>query len=114
MAFSLLWACVLIVFFSVSIAEKPNISALYPPKWKESPDNFDKYKLQNGKYVIDPWIYTERLGMYRILLIKTAKYFERFGEDNEQNPLWGLALQFGWQYTSGKNVSYFYSNDQLI
>ncbi|XP_054992710.1 protein LEG1 homolog [Sorex araneus] len=102
MAFFALWYCVLVGSFSVSLAEMLNLSALYPPKWEESPGEFSNYTSRNGKYVINPWVYPERLGMYKILLNKTAKYFQRFGKDNEENLLWGLPLQHGWQYSSGR------------
>ncbi|XP_055982343.1 protein LEG1 homolog [Sorex fumeus] len=104
MAFFALWSYVLVGCFSISTAEIEtfNLSALYPPKWEESPSQFSNYTSQNGKYVVNPWVYPERLGLYKILLSKTAKYFQRFGKDNEQNPLWGLPLQHGWQYSSGR------------
>ncbi|XP_036174038.1 protein LEG1 homolog isoform X1 [Myotis myotis] len=102
MAFPSLWACLLIGCFSVSLAEASNLSDLYPPLWKESPGQFSDYRVKNGKYVINPWVYPERLGMYKILLSQTASYFEKFAPENEQNILWGLPLQYGWQYTTGR------------
>ena len=59
--------------------------------------------MKNGKYIIDPWVYPKRMGMYKILLNKTASYFEKFAPDNEQNFLWGLPLQHSWQFITGKN-----------
>ncbi|XP_060046818.1 protein LEG1 homolog [Erinaceus europaeus] len=102
MAFFSLWACVLVGCFSASLAEALNLSAVYPPLWDESPGQLSDYRVENRKYIIDPWIYLERMGMYRILLNKTAKYFETYGPENEQNTLWGLPLQHGWQYGSGR------------
>ncbi|XP_036270862.1 protein LEG1 homolog [Pipistrellus kuhlii] len=102
MAFLSLWACLLIGYFSVSLAEAYNFSDLYPPLWKESPGQFSDYRIKNGKYIINPWVYPERLGMYKILLSQTASYFEKFAPENEQNILWGLPIQHGWQYTSGR------------
>ncbi|MCQ8064056.1 Leg1-related protein, partial [Salmonella enterica] len=83
-------------------AETSNLSTLYPPFWEASPSLFADYESQRDKIVVNPWIYPERLGLYRILLNKTAKYFERFGENNEQNFFWGLPLQHGWQFSSGR------------
>ncbi|XP_004846174.1 protein LEG1 homolog [Heterocephalus glaber] len=68
----------------------------------ESPGQFSDYRVENGKYIIDPWVFTDRMGMYRVLLNKTATYFAKFGPENEQNILWGLPLQHGWQYSSGR------------
>ncbi|XP_043745773.1 protein LEG1 homolog [Cervus elaphus] len=85
-------------------AEVFGLSGQYPPLWDESPGQFSDYSVENGKYIIDPWVYPKRMGMYKILLNKTASYFEKFAPDNEQNFLWGLALQHGWQFTSGRLV----------
>ena len=105
------WACILIGCFSVSLAEAASLSDLYPPLWEESPGQFSGYKVENGKYIINPWIYPERMGMYKILRTQTARYFEKFAPENEKNVLWGLPLQHGWQYSTGKNDSCFQSDD---
>ncbi|KAM9676048.1 protein LEG1 homolog [Dama dama] len=97
-------ACVLVGCIFVSSAEVFGLSGQYPPLWDESPGQFSDYSVENGKYIIDPWVYPKRMGMYKILLNKTASYFEKFAPDNEQNFLWGLALQHGWQFTSGRLV----------
>ncbi|EHB16532.1 hypothetical protein GW7_05229 [Heterocephalus glaber] len=78
------WAWVLVGCTSASLAGASGLSDLYPPLWKESPE----------------WGCTE-------LLNKTATYFAKFGPENEQNILWGLPLQHGWQYSSDMN--YFLS-----
>lgn len=111
MAFLPLWVFVLAGCFSVSLAEASNLSDLYPPLWEESPSQFSDYRVENGKHIINPWVYPDRIGAYRILLNKTASYFEKFAPENELNLLWGLPLQHGWQYSSGKNDFYFYSNN---
>lgn len=106
MAFNIFWACVIIGCIFASIAKASNISDVYPPLWKESPGQFSDYKIENGKYIINFWHYPERLGTYKILLNKTAKYFAKFSSENEQNILWGLPVHHGWQYHTGKNVSF--------
>ncbi|XDB53606.1 hypothetical protein AB1E18_007123 [Capra hircus] len=85
-------------------AEVFNLSDQYPPLWNESPGQFSDYSMENGKYIIDPWVYPKRMGMYKILLNKTASYFEKFAPDNEQNFLWGLPLQHSWQFITGRLV----------
>ncbi|KAM5286464.1 protein LEG1 homolog [Hipposideros larvatus] len=102
MAFLPPWACILVGCFSVALAEVSSLSDLYPPLWKDSPGQLSGYRVDNGKYIIDPWVYPERLGMYKILLSQTARYFEKFAPGNEQNLLWGLPLQHGWQYSTGR------------
>ncbi|XP_027803200.1 protein LEG1 homolog [Marmota flaviventris] len=96
------WVCVLVGSLSFSLAGDLNFLDMYPPLWKESPGQFSDYPVENGTYIINPWIFPERLGMYKILLNQTATYFEKFASGNEQNLLWGLALQHGWQYSSGR------------
>nr|XP_004651279.1 protein LEG1 homolog [Jaculus jaculus] len=97
------WAWVLAGCLSAA-AGASDLSGLYPPLWEESPGQFSDYRVENGKYIIDPWIFTERMGAYRILLNQTAPYFEKYAPENEQNILWGLPLQHGWQYSSGRLV----------
>ncbi|XP_031236190.1 protein LEG1 homolog [Mastomys coucha] len=96
------WVWVLAGCFSAAVARISNISVLYPPFWEESPEQLSDYRLEDGKHIINPWIFTDRMGMYRILLTETATYFARYGPENEQNLLWGLPLQFGWQYQTGR------------
>ncbi|XP_010624075.1 protein LEG1 homolog [Fukomys damarensis] len=96
------WAWVLLGCASASLAGALSLSDLYPPLWQESPGQFSDYRVENGKYVIDPWVFTDRMGMYKVLLNRTATYFAKFGPENEQNLLWGLPLQHGWQYRSGR------------
>nr|XP_044613291.1 protein LEG1 homolog isoform X7 [Equus asinus] len=88
--------------FVITCIGASSISDAYPPLWKESPGEFSDYKVENGKYVINVWHYLERMGTYKILLNKTAKYFEKFAPENEQNILWGLPVHHGWQYYTGR------------
>nr|XP_003404076.1 protein LEG1 homolog [Loxodonta africana] len=102
MAFFPSWACVIVGCISASLAVTSNLSDLYPPLWEESPGQFSDYRMKDGQYIINAWVYPERMGMYKILLTQTARYFERFAPENEQNVLWGLPLQHGWQYSTGR------------
>ncbi|XP_010624073.1 protein LEG1 homolog [Fukomys damarensis] len=102
MAFVPSWACLLVGCISASLAVSSKISDVYPPLWEESPGQFNDYKVENEKYIIDIWNYSQRLGMYKILLNQTTKYFEKFAPDNEQNLLWGLPVHHGWQYHTGR------------
>ncbi|XP_045428775.1 protein LEG1 homolog isoform X2 [Pipistrellus kuhlii] len=79
-----------------------NLSDAYPPLWKDCPDQLSDYKKENGKYIINSWHYLERQGTYKVLLNATAKYFEKFAPENEQNILWGLPIFHGWQYHTGR------------
>uniref|UniRef100_A0A452T050 UPF0762 protein C6orf58-like n=1 Tax=Ursus maritimus TaxID=29073 RepID=A0A452T050_URSMA len=96
------WTCVLVACFSASLAGTSDVPDPYPPLWKMSAGQFSDYRVENGKYIIDPWVYNERMGMYKILVNKTASYFENIVANNDQNILWGLPLQHGWQYRTGR------------
>ncbi|CAH6778163.1 protein LEG1 homolog [Phodopus roborovskii] len=96
----LVW--VLVGCLSAAVAEDPNLSSLYPPFWEDITGQLSGFDLEDGKYIINPWEFTDRMKLYKILLNKTAPYFAKYGPENEQNLLWGLPLQFGWQYTTGR------------
>ncbi|XP_048453203.1 protein LEG1 homolog isoform X1 [Rhincodon typus] len=74
----------------------------YPPLWDNVPDSLDSFVTIHNKTLINPWNYQERMGMYKILLNVTAKYMESFGPRNTGNVLWGLPLQHGWQFNTGR------------
>ncbi|XP_036624470.1 protein LEG1 homolog [Trichosurus vulpecula] len=94
--------CALAGHVSAFLVETSSLTDLYPPLWKECPGQFSDYRVENGVYTINPWLYPERMGMYKILVTFTAEYFERFAPNNEANILWGLPLQHGWQYETGR------------
>ncbi|XP_008852980.1 protein LEG1 homolog [Nannospalax galili] len=87
--------------FSAALAQYFDSSALYSPLWGESPGQLNDYRLENGKFTINPQVFTNRMGMYKNLLTQTAKYSEKFAPANEQNFLWGLPLFYGCQYKLG-------------
>ncbi|GAB1295005.1 hypothetical protein APTSU1_001023900 [Apodemus speciosus] len=96
------WVWALAACFSAAVAEIPDTSDPHPPLWEDSPEQLSDYRLEGGKHIINPWIFTDRMGMYRILLKETATYFARYGPENEQNLLWGLPVMLGWQYQTGR------------
>ncbi|XP_040821392.1 protein LEG1 homolog [Ochotona curzoniae] len=102
MALLSFWSFILVGCFAVSLAGASSLSELYPALWEESPGQFSDFKVENNVYIINPWAYLDRMGMYKILLNNTARYFEKFGPENEQNILWGLPLQYSWQHKTGR------------
>ncbi|XP_068087607.1 protein LEG1 homolog isoform X2 [Hyperolius riggenbachi] len=74
----------------------------YPPMWDRVPGSLSDFRIQDGKVVIDPWNYLERMGMYKILLNITAPFLDMKKPDNKKNILWGLPLQHGWQFHTGR------------
>ncbi|XP_054849886.1 protein LEG1 homolog [Eublepharis macularius] len=74
----------------------------FPPLWHLAPGNLEDYPIQGNKVVVAAWNYKERMGLYKLMLNHSAKYFAALGANNEGNILWGLPLQHGWQYRSGR------------
>ncbi|NWU16970.1 LEG1H protein, partial [Cephalopterus ornatus] len=74
----------------------------YPPLWDLAPENLLDFPVKDNKIVINAWNYQERLGVYKSILNSSAKYFSAFGPQNTGNILWGLALQHGWQFRTGR------------
>ncbi|XP_009930206.2 protein LEG1 homolog isoform X1 [Opisthocomus hoazin] len=76
----------------------------YPPLWDLAPENLLDFLVKDNKIFINAWNYQERLGVYKNLLNSSAKYFTAFGSQNFGNILWGLPLQHGWQFRTGRLV----------
>ncbi|NXM62755.1 LEG1H protein, partial [Illadopsis cleaveri] len=75
---------------------------VYPPLWDLARENLLDFPVKDNKIVINAWNYQDRLGVYKSLLNASAKYFGAFGPQNSGNILWGLPLQHGWQYRTGR------------
>ncbi|KAG9493529.1 hypothetical protein GDO78_001432, partial [Eleutherodactylus coqui] len=84
----------------------PEVSSdneIYPPLWEFVPESLDDFIVSEEKAVIDPWLYLDRLAMYKILLNVTAQFLDMKEPGNKKNVLWGLPLQNGWQCLTGMN-----------
>ncbi|NXB78740.1 LEG1H protein, partial [Donacobius atricapilla] len=75
---------------------------VYPPLWDLAPENLLDFPIKDNKIVLSAWNYEDRLGVYKSLLNASAKYFNAFGPQNSGNILWGLPLQHGWQFRTGR------------
>ncbi|NXR82840.1 LEG1H protein, partial [Pycnonotus jocosus] len=93
---------------------------LYPPLWDLATGNLLDFPVKDNKIVISVWNYQGRLGVYKSLLNASAKYFDAFGPQNSGNILWGLPLQHGWQFRTGRladhsgETSCGYENGELL
>ncbi|NWH84756.1 LEG1H protein, partial [Aegithalos caudatus] len=93
---------------------------VYPPLWDLAPENLLDFPVKDNKIVINAWNYQDRLGVYKSLLNASAKYFGAFGPQNSGNILWGLPLQHGWQFRTGRLVDHSgvtscgYENGELL
>ncbi|XP_053240026.1 protein LEG1 homolog [Podarcis raffonei] len=104
------------------LAEEPeNYSDAVPLLWHSAPGNLGDYPVNGSNILINPWSYPQRLGLYKILLKATSNFFAPPGPNDadnnvpgrlpqqhglqyisNKNILWGLALQHGWQYSTGR------------
>ena len=65
--------------------------------WEDAPDTLDWYT-RGGITLINPWNYIQRLGLYKIILKQTEQCMLDLGLTADQDPLWGLPIQHGWQF----------------
>ncbi|KAM4771004.1 protein LEG1 homolog [Rhinophrynus dorsalis] len=67
---------------------------------KECCGHTDDLEIQNSKCIMNPWNYLERLRMFKMLLNVTGQLNQTV--NNKNNVLWGLTLQTGWQFHTGR------------
>ncbi|KAM9316668.1 protein LEG1 homolog [Gastrophryne carolinensis] len=92
--------CLFLVFVNANTQPSEN-NDYYPPMWDIIPDNLSDVS-ENGTVVLQPWIYQQRMLMYKVMLNATAPYLNMKEQDNLRNILWGLAMQNGWQYSTDR------------
>ncbi|XP_068026944.1 protein LEG1 homolog [Melanerpes formicivorus] len=74
----------------------------YPPLWERAPGSLMDFPVEANKILINAWNYLHRLGMYKTLINSSSKYFAASRSQNAGNILWGLPLQHGWQFRTGR------------
>ena len=78
----------------------------YPPLWNSvkelNSNNFQQN--ENGAFLINPWDYLHRQALYKHLILTLNDCQWLTDDDNNYpgNIIWGLSLQHGWQYSSGR------------
>merc|ERR1712028_135586 len=66
-----------------------------PTGWETAPSTVQEFPNSTA----DPWRYSHRLGLYKLLLASTTQlHFD----NGWGNPLWGLPLQFSWQHDTAR------------
>ena len=107
LSFSFLLICTVITQLLTPVSSQSVlIPRLYPLGWQDAPGSLDEFPLREidgqTKTVIDPWIYLQRMGIFKLMVQHTQQYFSSWGYNNSGNLLWGLPLQFGWQMSTGR------------
>ncbi|XP_044275672.1 protein LEG1 homolog [Varanus komodoensis] len=74
----------------------------FPPLWHLAPGNLEDYPRERNRIVINAWSYLERLGMYKILINSSFSSSTSHQHRDASNILWGLPLQHGWQFETGR------------
>jgi hypothetical protein len=93
-----------------------NTNERLPTLWEEAPSSISDYPLaynysrfrtifNSESRLIDPWLYLDRLGLYKILIITTTPLMPFCSSSNISNILFGLPSQFGWQFDSNRLFS---------
>ncbi|CAF0804107.1 unnamed protein product [Adineta steineri] len=91
----------------------------FPTLWFEAPSSISDYPLVNNCSsssimnntscrLIDPWLYLDRLGLYKILIQSTTHLMKTCSTSalfDGCNILVGLAAQLGWQFDSNRLFS---------
>ncbi|XP_070532703.1 protein LEG1 homolog [Ptychodera flava] len=91
---------------NLTVTVSTTAQTLLPPHWEDAPSKIEDYPITENIVHIDPWNYIHRLGLYKIILKETSELRDEFGSDNKGNLLWGLPLQFGWQFETGRLKSF--------
>lgn len=87
------------------------IDRLLPPLWEEIlPLRKGAYPIdREGKLIVNAWDYKQRMSLYKYLVEnvqscvwETDKMKQIDSRYHPGNLLWGLPLQHGWQYSSGR------------
>lgn len=104
--------------FSISLVSTDQPGHL-PTFWNEAPSSISDYptttncsssqmKTNDSEcHLIDPWLYLDRLGMYKILINVTTPFMRFCSQSTSTtcNILFGLAAQLGWQFDSNRLFS---------
>jgi len=107
LSFSFLLICTAISHLSTPVSSQSDaVQGHYPPGWQDSPGSVGEFPVGEidgqKKTIIDPWVYLQRMGIFKLMVQNTKPYFNSWGYNNTGNLLWGLPLQFGWQKSSGR------------
>ena len=81
--------------------------ALYPPLWQHAPASLIDYPWETNdtastSRLIDPWLYSHRLGLLKILINVTTPLMPFCSSSINSNVLFALPSQLGWLFHSNR------------
>ncbi|CAH1780240.1 unnamed protein product [Owenia fusiformis] len=74
----------------------------FPRYWEKAPASLAEYPKNNNTVYINPWNYLDRQGMYKSIIEATGKQLNGTELGGNLNLIWGLPLQHGWQFETGR------------
>lgn len=72
-----------------------------PIQWEKAPSDLSQLPTVDGVIQVNPWDYSQRMALYKLLINSTDPYMSSMGPGDKENPLWSLPLQLGWKLKSG-------------
>jgi len=100
---------ILIIYFLIYSLNTSNTNERLPILWDEAPSSISNYPLSYNCSIsltkcrlINPWLYLDRLGLYKILINTTSPLMPFCSLSNQANILFGLPSQFSWQFSSNR------------
>ncbi|KAM4528663.1 protein LEG1 homolog [Fundulus diaphanus] len=73
-----------------------------PILWAQTASQVTELPIQNGILTPNPWHYLHRQSFYRLMIGATDPYMSYMGTNPNENPLWGLPMELGWMFSSGR------------
>ncbi|NP_001093526.1 liver-enriched gene 1, tandem duplicate 1 precursor [Danio rerio] len=73
-----------------------------PIQWGKAPSDLSHLPISDTGVQVNPWDYSQRMTMYKMLINATNAYMSSMGPGEQENPLWSLPLQLGWKLKSGR------------
>ncbi|XP_056337629.1 protein leg1a [Danio aesculapii] len=73
-----------------------------PIQWEKAPSDLSHLPILDTGVQVNPWDYSQRMTMYKMLINATNAYMSSMGPGEQENPLWSLPLQLGWKLKSGR------------
>jgi hypothetical protein len=107
---------IFLIYLLIFSSNTSNTNENLPTLWNEAPSSIADYPLvyncstssivrERECRLINPWLYLDRLGLYKILINTTSSLMPFCSLSNVENILFGLPSQFSWQFNSNRLFS---------
>lgn len=88
----------------INLEREGDFHSLLPPLYDDVMELSLYPKDETGAFVVEVWDYLQRMSLYKYLIEHTPHclYDSEAHDMDRNNILWGLPLQHGWQFESGR------------